>query len=232
MFVFDDEVLLITDRDKNRSIRGLGRKVARFMPAGVSRMVVTYIAWLLPFETFVHDVSGVQGLDPSLWSYMWRDTRFGTWETEHLSEGLATLMGEHVGVELMVSDYRHAAIGFSREIKGIVIRRVEVEMVEGEGDEEEEEEVHGKSGSKWEWIWDTQSMHGSVMAADYYTIDTRFPSRIQPEKLIKFREISRLWHRFLQGGRKEEAEKSDQKEVKSQQSKKQKNPEQKQGRKK
>lgn len=43
VFVFDGGVMLITDRDKNRSIRGLGRKVARFLPKRVSRMVVAYI---------------------------------------------------------------------------------------------------------------------------------------------------------------------------------------------
>ena len=55
VFVFDGEVLLITDRDKNRSIRGLGRKVARFLPARIGRMVIAYIVWLMPFEEFIHD---------------------------------------------------------------------------------------------------------------------------------------------------------------------------------
>lgn len=66
MFVFDGGVLLITDRDKNRSIRDLGRKVARFLPERVSWMVVAYIVWLIPFEEFIHDVSGVKGPDKAL----------------------------------------------------------------------------------------------------------------------------------------------------------------------
>ena len=135
VFVFDGEVLLITDRDKNRSIRGLGRKVARFLPARIGRMVIAYIAWLMPFEEFIHDASGVAGPDSTLWSYMWKDARRGPWETEQLSDGLATLTGAHLGVELMVSDYRHAAIGFARVIKGIVVRRAEMEVGEGGGED-------------------------------------------------------------------------------------------------
>ena len=82
VFVFDGEVLLIIDCDKNRSICGLGRKVARFLPARIDRIVIAYIVWLMPFEEFIHDVSGVAGPDSTLWSYMWKDARRGSWETE------------------------------------------------------------------------------------------------------------------------------------------------------
>ena len=34
--VVDGQVVLITDRDKNRAIRGLGRKVARWLPESES----------------------------------------------------------------------------------------------------------------------------------------------------------------------------------------------------
>ena len=82
MFVFDGEVLLIIDHDKNRSIRGLGRKVARFLPARIGRIVIAYIVWLILFEEFIHNVSGVAGPDSTLWLYMWKDARRGLWEIE------------------------------------------------------------------------------------------------------------------------------------------------------
>ena len=78
----------------------------------------------------------------------------------------------------MVSDYRHAAIGFARVIKGIVVRRAEMEVGEGAGEGEDEDEGATTSGSWWEWIWDAQSTHDSVIAADHYAIDSRFPSRM------------------------------------------------------
>ncbi|KAJ0124103.1 Uncharacterized protein HZ326_31482, partial [Fusarium oxysporum f. sp. albedinis] len=51
IFVFDGQVVIITDRDKSKGLSGGtgGRKVARFLPERLSRMMVAYIAWLLPF---------------------------------------------------------------------------------------------------------------------------------------------------------------------------------------
>lgn len=48
VFVFDGQVLLITDYDKSRAIRGLGRKVTRFLSAPVGWMMVAYVVWVMP----------------------------------------------------------------------------------------------------------------------------------------------------------------------------------------
>ena len=80
--MFDEEIILITNRDKNRSIYGLGRKVARFLLARIGRIVVAYIAWLLLFEKHIHNVSDVRGPNKSLWSCIWKDARRGTWNTK------------------------------------------------------------------------------------------------------------------------------------------------------
>ncbi|KAK1989886.1 hypothetical protein LX36DRAFT_593823, partial [Colletotrichum falcatum] len=53
VFVFNGQVMLVIDRDKNRAIRGISRKVARFLPEAVGKMMVAYIAWVLPFERFL-----------------------------------------------------------------------------------------------------------------------------------------------------------------------------------
>ncbi|KAH7012637.1 uncharacterized protein B0I36DRAFT_221660, partial [Microdochium trichocladiopsis] len=47
VFVFDGQVMLVTDRDKAKAIRGIGRKVARFLPETVGRLMVAYILWIL-----------------------------------------------------------------------------------------------------------------------------------------------------------------------------------------
>lgn len=44
VFVFDGQLLMITDRDKRKAIRGLGRKVTRFLPERLGKMVVIYVA--------------------------------------------------------------------------------------------------------------------------------------------------------------------------------------------
>lgn len=42
--------MLVTDRDKMKAMRDIGRKVARFLPERVGRMLLAYILWLLPAE--------------------------------------------------------------------------------------------------------------------------------------------------------------------------------------
>jgi hypothetical protein len=130
MFVFNRQVLIITDRDKSRVIRGLGRKVARFLPDRLGKMMVAYVTWVVPWEAMLHEVTKIPGPLKELRSYMWKDARKGVWETAQLSDSMASLTGRHMGVELMVSDYRYFAILLGRTIKEIVIREVEVEMGE------------------------------------------------------------------------------------------------------
>ena len=121
-FVFDRQLIMITDRDKSRAIRGLGRKVARFLPERVGRIIVAYIAWLLPFEKMLHEQVRMPELSVSVESYLWKDGRKGAWETTQLNERLALITGTYLGVELAVSDYRYIAIGLGRKIKKFVIR--------------------------------------------------------------------------------------------------------------
>ncbi|KAH7159264.1 hypothetical protein DER46DRAFT_507730, partial [Fusarium sp. MPI-SDFR-AT-0072] len=67
IFIFDRQVVLITDWDKSKGLNGKqGRKVARFLPKGLSLMIVGYIAWLLPFKKVLHRLSGIRGLSKAI----------------------------------------------------------------------------------------------------------------------------------------------------------------------
>lgn len=50
IIVHNKTVMIVTDRDKMKEIRSQGRKTARFLPANGSRMIIAYIAWLMPAE--------------------------------------------------------------------------------------------------------------------------------------------------------------------------------------
>ena len=117
---------------------------------------------------------------------------------------MASLTGRHIGMELMVSDYRYFAILLGRTIKEIVIREVEVEMGEQQGGDNMlgVDPTTGKRRYKikMDYIWDLQATHGSAIARRHYALDGRFPHQLQPEMMAHFREISRLWYRFLMGG--------------------------------
>ncbi|SLM37315.1 Zinc finger, C2H2 [Lasallia pustulata] len=198
VFVIAGQVSIITDRDKSRAIRGLGRKVARFLPTRVGKMVVAYIAWLIPLERMLQAQTKIQEVPESLDAYMWKDAKCGAWGTEQLSEQLALLTGKGLGVPLKVSDYRHVAIALGRRIKEIVIRSAEVEM----GDEHGQmDEMTGESreARKMEDVWDLQATHSSAMARAHYALDVQHPNQLSADMIRNFREISRLWHAFLEG---------------------------------
>ena len=72
MFIYDGQVMIVTDRDKMKAIRDLGRKVARFLPDDAGRMMVAYIAWLLPAELLLTRVCGLKEPVPKLYQFMWR----------------------------------------------------------------------------------------------------------------------------------------------------------------
>ena len=199
-FVHDGQVLLVTDRDKNKAIRGLGRKVARFLPEELSRMLVAYIAWVLPFERVLHTLSGIRGPADADGAWLWKDGRKGVWKTEQLSERLDLLSSAELGVTLTVRSYRHVAIELGRRIKGLMIRQVEMEAAaEDESDRETIDPSTGETRSQpqLEYLWDLQATHGSQIARNHYAVQVMYPNQLQPEMIANFREVSRLWHEFL-----------------------------------
>lgn len=199
VFVFDGRVMLVTDRDKCKGFQERGRKVARFLPEDVSRIMVAYIAWLLPFERVVHRLSGIRGPSDSLGPWLWKSAEKGMWATDELSRRLGLLTGTHLGVRLTVASYRHVAIEFGRRIKGLLIRQREVEV----GDDDEVEDMidpgtgERRSRRRTEHIWDLQATHGSNIARRHYGLTVLFPNQLQPEMVSNYQEISRLWHEFL-----------------------------------
>jgi hypothetical protein len=189
--------MLVTDRDKSNGTSSRGRLVARFLPEDLSRIIVAYITWLIPFEKVVHKLSGIRGPSDKLGPWLWKTAEQGLWNTEHLSKQLSLLTGTHLGVSLTVSSYRHIAIEFRRRIKGLVIRQNELDTVRARGDDDIDEHfdpLTGKSRKQQQvkYIWDLQAMHSSLIARNHYTVNILFPGRLQPEIISNFQEISRL----------------------------------------
>ncbi|KAH7012733.1 uncharacterized protein B0I36DRAFT_340247 [Microdochium trichocladiopsis] len=170
VFVFDGQVMLVTDRDKGKAIRGIGRKVARFLPDTVGRLMVADILWLLPFERLLLTKTKAQGLSKPLDAWLWKDSRKGIWTTTELSTKLAAATTEHIGVKLGVADYRHVAIELGRHIRGLVVQQLEVDMADEADWDNPQSFEDGLTGearrqNKVEYVWDLQATHGSAIPA-------------------------------------------------------------------
>ncbi|KAH7202853.1 hypothetical protein BKA60DRAFT_657532, partial [Fusarium oxysporum] len=85
IFIMDGQVMIVTDRDKMKAIRDNGRKVARFVPDRIGRMIVAYIAWLLPTERVLRRECQLAEPRGEQLEYMWRDGSSPVWETDRLS---------------------------------------------------------------------------------------------------------------------------------------------------
>ncbi|KAG7408575.1 hypothetical protein Forpe1208_v012130 [Fusarium oxysporum f. sp. rapae] len=201
IFVFDGQVVIITDRDKSKGLSGGtgGRKVARFLPERLSRMMVAYIAWLLPFEKVLHRLAGIRGPSDSLDPWVWKSAEKGIWDTAILSKQLALVSGVEIGARLTVSSYRHVAVEMGRKIKGLIIRQIDLEAAEADSDNEVADPITGerRRQPRVEYVWDSQATHGSRIARGHYGVNLQFPNQLQPEMMSNYQEISRLWHQFL-----------------------------------
>ena len=56
-----------------------------------------------------------------------------------MSDALALLTDKYLGLELIVSDYRHVAIRIARKIKRILIRHAEIEIIESNNESDDSE---------------------------------------------------------------------------------------------
>lgn len=221
VFVFDGQVLLVTDRDKSKAIRDVGIKVARFLPGHVGRMMIAYVAWLAPVEELLlrqEPLAAAVGRGCSEKSdgaaqrrrtaqllrdgWLWMDARpgyKGRWETSELSKRLVSVTGRFTGVELGVADYRHVAIEMGRKIKGLVVKQVEAADDGGDDLEDYTGDDEGLTQmNRFDFVFDLQTTHGRRIAARHYAVNIMFPNNLGPDKIASFREVSRLWHCFLE----------------------------------
>ncbi|EYB28035.1 hypothetical protein FG05_30289 [Fusarium graminearum] len=202
IFILDGQVMIVTDRDKMKAIRDIGRKVARFMPDRIGRIIVAYIAWLLPTERVLRrECQLAEPLGEQL-EYMWRDGSSSVWETDRLSRQLGRVMQAGTGVRLGTGRYRVIAIEMGRKIRGLVIKQLEGKMDDEDDDDTIEiDQITGEPvdcGGSWNIVWDLQSTHGTRIARQHYAVHIGFPGKLQPEMIATFKEISKLWHQFLE----------------------------------
>ncbi|CAK7207842.1 hypothetical protein SEUCBS139899_010657 [Sporothrix eucalyptigena] len=201
VFVVDGQVMLVTDRDKIISLRGCGRKVARFLPLAVGRLVVAFLAWVQPAELFLAQQLGrVSAAINEAPDCIWQSpTQAEPPGPERLSHQLGLVFQAGVGVRLNLRRYRPAAIEIGRHIKGIAIRRAEAEEeVEDDDDDDDADASARPRGSNS--VWDLQATHSTWTARHHYGIHVGFQAALQPEMLALFKDISALWHGFLKTG--------------------------------
>ncbi|KAL6790190.1 hypothetical protein GGI42DRAFT_358951 [Trichoderma sp. SZMC 28013] len=126
--------MIVTDRDKAKSIRDMRRRVARFVPDDMGRVLVAYIAWLLPAEELLEQELMLPATPPSIKEFMWRHGPAGRWKTDKLSSLLAREIGCKVGVRMGVARYRMMVIEMGRIVDGLVMEEIEKRIADDNRD--------------------------------------------------------------------------------------------------
>ncbi|KID81227.1 recQ family helicase [Metarhizium guizhouense ARSEF 977] len=202
--LYDGQVMIITDRDKMKAIRDMGRKVARFLPDRLGRMMVAYIAWLLPAEELLTSMAGMEQPREDSYEYVWRHGNSKRWDSDRLSAIMARMLQASTGVRLGIGRYRAVAIEMGRKIRGLVIRQIDQSAGDSMDDDDiEVDPISGEAmhvGGSWNIIWDLQGTHGTAIARQHYAVNVGTPGRLPTEMINSYRDISRLWHQFLEHG--------------------------------
>lgn len=204
VFLYDGQVMLVTDRDKMKAIRGTGRVVARFLPDRIGRMMVAYIAWLLPAERTLRRKCKLPEPREECLEFLWRNGNSKCWGTERLSSIMTRMLQGDIKMRLGVGRYRVMAIEFGRRIRGLVIKQID--GMAGDDEDEEGLEMDQMTGEvldvrgSWNIVWDLQSTHSTKMARLHYAVHVGMPNGLTPEMIENYRGISRLWHQFLMEG--------------------------------
>ncbi len=205
IFIYDGQVMIITDRDKMKAIRDHGRKVARFLPERIRRMMVAYIAWLLPAERVLRQKCKQPLPQEKCHEYLWRDGSSSRWNTDQLSSTMIRLMQADLKLKLGTKRYRIMAIEFGRKIQGLTMKQTDAEGGDDDDDESgiEYDPISGEPidvRGSWNIVWDLQSTHSTRMARLGYAVHVGMPGQLQPQMIASYRGVSRLWHQFLLEG--------------------------------
>ena len=83
-------------------------------------------------------------------------------------------------LKLTVLSYRHIAIEFSRRIKRLMIRQIEIDAVDKAGrvDDFDHDPITGEVREQQyiDYVWDLQATYNSTIARNYYTLTLQFPN--------------------------------------------------------
>ncbi|KAM5529532.1 hypothetical protein BFJ69_g15100 [Fusarium oxysporum] len=90
-----------------------------------------------------------------------------------------------------------------RKIRGLVMKQLDSRMEDEDDDDNiKVDPITGEPVDyrrSWNIVWDLQSTHGTRIARQHYAVHIDFPGKLQPEMISAFKDISKLWHQFLEG---------------------------------
>jgi superfamily II DNA helicase RecQ len=180
IFAHDGQILVVTGYHKSQALTRRERVIARLQPHRISRLIVTYLADVLPLVTLLDP----DRLPASGRSFLWVDSK-GVWKTPRVSKALSEEMALRTSVRINIQDYRHIAKAIDREH----VRRPN--SLDAYSDGEDSDKGGGGDNAH-----DLAFAHSTDTAEGVYAIDSSMLRSLTSKTLRAFRIVSHRWHDF------------------------------------
>jgi len=151
--------------------------IARFLPASVSHLLVTYLRYVIPF------IRLLDGNGELLSNVFLFGDKNKPWETEGLTEVLKRMTGRKLGFRMTNNLYRHTSIAIDR-------RHIRPESQQEMEESDEEEDIGGPH--------DIMAAHSKKISDNIYARVRNLTRSLTPEAINTFREVCDRTHNWLQ----------------------------------
>jgi len=171
IFVKEGRVMIVTEYHKSMAVTDQVKVIPRFLPERVGKLLVVYLADVLPFRQLMDRKAGMLTSKGFLWF-----KKDKPWETDDLTKALTTESGSRMGFHITTADYRHIAIAIDRRhVRGLT-----------DGMDPDEEDAH-----------DLQATHSTTTADKVYGIRGDILKCLSDHSIRTFERVTDRWHSFL-----------------------------------
>ena len=147
--------------------------IARFLPARISRLLVSYLRYVVPFERMIAGNN-----DISANAFLFGDSK-GPWDTRIFTKSLEKQTAKALGFQINGNSLRHILVAIDRKF-----------IRPGEDSEDEEDEADKDNP------FDECAGHSTRVAINYARI-RNLTDGLTPESIDIFRAICDRWHKWL-----------------------------------
>ena len=171
IFMKEGRVMVVTEYHKSMAMTDQLKVIPRFLPERVGKLLVIYLADVLPFRQLMDRKAAMLQSKGFLWFKKGKP-----WETDDMTKALTRESGSRMGFRITTADYRHIAVAIDRRhVHGLT-----------DGMDPNDEDAS-----------DLQASHSMTMADKVYGIRGDILKCFSDRSIVTFEKVTDRWHSFL-----------------------------------
>jgi hypothetical protein len=189
VYVLNGEMVVIIEYTKTRTLTNQTFYIAKFYPPLVGQLIFYYLVYIQRFANYIHrnclksTTASAQRHSPYMFARLGGNTV--TLQSKHMSDEITRQTKCYLGgARLGIQGYRQVVNG--------ITRRHLVTMVRAVKPYDKLDEANAPLIP-----WAQQSGHTIRTFLQHYGNNIAFPTRLQPELLARYENVSKVWHEWL-----------------------------------